>query len=136
MRSGRTEDYQEGSTLAVVLCAIVLTVIVAIILPSLARSRGVSCQNACINNLRQIDSGKEQAMLVEKWTNGVDCDLPANKAIVNSYIKGNTTPECPGEYRSSWHSVLSGRGVYSYNTIGRSPTCSFSGRTTHRLRDW
>lgn len=76
----------------------------------------------CINNLRQIDSAKEQAALERRWTNGKPIDMTAvdgTKSNVNLYIKGvaNTTNSltCPAN------------GTYFYNAIGTSPTCDVSG---------
>jgi len=82
------------------------------LVPSFVKARNTSARNACINNLRQIDSGKEQAALANKWEDGTDCDNPTNKAVINQYIKGNTTPLCPDG------------GTYSYNLMGKNPTCS------------
>ena len=90
-----------------------LLVMAAVALPAFVRGRNVSCGgNACINNLRMIDSGKEQAALANRWDDWVDGDNPTNKALVNAYIKGNTTPRCPEG------------GTYSYNRLNRNPTCS------------
>lgn len=71
-------------------------------------------QEACVNNLRQIDAAKEQAALAEKLG---DNDL-VDESVANKYIKGNTTPLCPAG------------GRYSYRRIGESPRCSVPG---HRL---
>ena len=87
-------------------------VITAIVLPPYLRSRHVPSGGACTNNLRLIDSGKEQEALASKWDNSVDCDIRSNKVLVNMYIKGNTTPLCPSG------------GTYSYNLVGQNPTCS------------
>ena len=109
---------------------------------SFVRCRSHSTQHVCINNLRQIRSGKEQAAMARNWTNGVDCDIPSNAAVVNSYIKGNTFPECPvGKCRycdrrdRPWWRGRPEPGKYTYGVIGENPTCSFSGRTIHKLKD-
>jgi Tfp pilus assembly protein PilE len=46
---------------------LVIVVLAAIAIPSFIKARNTSAQNACINNLRIIDSGKEQAALANKW---------------------------------------------------------------------
>lgn len=68
-------------------------------------------RNRCINNLRQIDSGKEQwAMANNIANNGA-----VNTNGVNDYIKGGTTPTCPAG------------GHYIYHPIGKNPTCVVPG---------
>ena len=72
-------------------------------------------RNVCINNLRQIDAGKEQWAMANRRSNGD----PADVRGVNEYIKGNRTPVCPAG------------GKYSYRNIGIAPECSVPG---HALR--
>lgn len=68
-------------------------------------------RNACINNLRMIDSAKEQWALAERHGEG---DEPVVNQV-NEYLRGNRTPICPAG------------GKYSYNPIGRNPTCDCPG---------
>ena len=72
--------------------------------------RCTGCHYACVNNLRQIDSGKEQLAMADAIADGDP--LPAKK--VNEYIKGNTTPTCPEG------------GIYTYGPAGTNPICSFA----------
>jgi type II secretory pathway pseudopilin PulG len=85
---------------------------IAIALPSFIRARQTSAYNPCVNFLRMIDAGKEQASLAYGWPVGTECDSATNRALVNQYIKGNTTPQCPDG------------GTYTYNPLGKNPTCS------------
>ena len=95
-----------------------LVVFVVHILPYLFRPpRRPSQQLSCINNLRLIDSAKEQWAMARKKTDGD----PVVVDEVNRYIKGNTTPVC-------W-----GGGRYSYNAIGSDPTCAGVTVTSHKL---
>lgn len=71
-------------------------------------------RNSCINNLRQIDAGKEQWALANRRGNGDPVDIDG----VNAYIKGNRTPICPAG------------GKYTYKTIGENPECNVPG---HKL---
>ena len=89
-----------------------IAVAIAILLPSFIRARQTSAYNPCVNFLRMIDAGKIQAGMAHGWPDGTDCDSPTNKALVNQYIKGNTTPQCPEG------------GTYTYNPLGQNPTCS------------
>ena len=68
--------------------------------------RDTSMQNSCINNLRQIQAGKEQLALEQAKATGD----PVNWQEVNEYIKGGP-PECPAG------------GTYGYNSIGTDATC-------------
>lgn len=118
-----TDEPRYGSVGMAIILTILLMVIVAILIPVGSR-RGVSTQCGCINNLRQIDSGKEQAASAKGWESGTDCDNASNKALVNMYIKGikgNTTPRCPEG------------GKYTYNPIGTNPVCSIMTPTSHVL---
>ena len=68
-----------------------------------------------------IDSGKEQAALDLRWTNGMAVVV----SNVNNYIKGlagtTNTPTCPAG------------GTYTYNPIGSNPTHGVN-RQTERVR--
>jgi type II secretory pathway pseudopilin PulG len=97
----------------------IIGLLAAIAIPSFVKARNTAQQNACINNLRQIDSGKEQAALAERWG---DTDQSVT-TIVNQYIKGNTTPQCPASKGAS----------YTYGLLNGNPTCNFTGTTTHKL---
>ena len=87
---------------------VAVLLLAAIVVPSFVKARNVSAQNACINNLRQIDSAKEQWALASHRTNGEDVVVEE----VNRYLKCNTTPVCPQG------------GVYTYNVLGKNPECS------------
>jgi len=87
----------------------------AITIPAFVKARDTSMQNACVNNMRQIDSGKEQYAMAARKTDGD----AAPAASVNAYIKGNTTPKCPGG------------GTYTYGNIGTDPDCNIASPTAH-----
>ena len=72
-------------------------------------------KNACRNNLRQLDGGKEQWAMATRKSQGDAVDIGG----VNEYIKGNRTPVCPAG------------GSYDYTTIGTDPACNVPG---HSLR--
>lgn len=97
--------------LNVAIMVVVIPMCAAISIPSFVKARTTSQQNACINNLRQIDSAKEQWALAEAKSDGDSVDIDA----VNQYLKGGTTPVCPAG------------GSYTYNPIGINPTCNITG---------
>lgn len=87
----------------------------SVAIPSSVKVRSPSEMNTCINNLRQMDAGKEQWALANKRSNGDQVDIRG----VNEYIKGNRTPICPSG------------GKYTYSITGVDPQCSVPG---HALR--
>ena len=113
---------KEGFTLVEIMIVVaIIGMLASIAIPSFIKARSTSQQNACINNLRIIDSGKDSCALANKWEPGSNILTTA----VNEYIKGNTTPECPAG------------GIYTYQVVGTNPTCSISNPASHRIpNDW
>ena len=117
---GNCESHKErtmkrGFTLVEIMIVVaIIGLLAAIAIPSFARARTTSRQNACINNLRQIDGGKDQWAIEN---NKVDADVPAS-SHVSPYIKGGW-PKCPAS------------GSYSLSSVLNNPTCSVG--AGHRL---
>ena len=63
-QTGQTGQNRHPTTLAIVVAVIGLLVIIAIAIPSFFKPRYKSAQQACIDNLRIIDGGKEQCAMV------------------------------------------------------------------------
>ena len=89
----------------------IIGLLAVIAVPNLVKSRTQSQANACINNLRQIDNALDQLAMEAKLETGASVTV----ASVNTFIKGNVTPSCPGG------------GSYTYDTIGTTPTCTIAG---------
>ena len=103
-----------GCLVAVVAIPVLVSVIgllAAIAIPSFVKARSTAQMNGCVNNLRIIDSAKEQWALVSRADIGQAPEVPG----VNEYIKGNATPLCPAG------------GRYTYGSIGADPECSLHG---------
>ncbi len=105
-----------GREIAASVIAAPVGMVAAIAIPSFIKARSTSQKNACINNLRQLDSAKEQWALAEKKVTGVTPDVKG----VLEYIKGEKMPICPDG------------GTYTLNAIGENPTCS-KGHEGHHL---
>jgi len=103
----KTSKAKQGFTLVEIMIVVaIIGLLAAIAIPSFVKSRNQTRMNSCINNLRQIDSAKEQ------W--GLNTGAADGAAVVvdevNTYIK--KIPECPAS------------GTYTYGVLGVDPTCS------------
>ncbi len=81
-----------GFTLVEIMIVVaIIGLLAAIAIPNFVKARNTSQANACINNMRQIDSAIQQWAL-EKGKK--DSDAPV-QAEVQLYIKGGNMPTCP-----------------------------------------
>jgi len=109
---------KQGFTLVEIMIVVaIIGLLAAIAIPSFMKARTQSQQNACINNLRQIESGKEQWALATKKATGV--------AVVTSevmeYIKNPAaSTNCPAG------------GVVTFNAVGTNAACD-STSSSHTL---
>ena len=100
----------------IVVAAVVASLVVmsAVVLPIFIRARSTSAQNACINNLGQIEGAKQQWALENKK---IASDVPS-WADVQAYLGRGTRgeiPKCPQG------------GTYILGRVGESPGCSIGG---------
>lgn len=99
---------KKGFTLVEIMIVVaIIGLLAAIAIPSFVNARNSSRTTACINNLRQIDSAKEQSAM----KNGT-ADGSAVATDWVTYIKGGEAPTCPAS------------GTYTVGNIGTDPTCT------------
>ena len=113
---------KSGFTLVEMMIVVaVVGMLATISIPSMMRSRTQAQKNGCLNNLRQIESGKQQWAMEKRAGN---TDTP-DDADVQPYLK--TMPVCPaGSVGATFDDT------YDMATVGEEPVCKIV-PTTHIL---
>ena len=117
---------KKGFTLIEIMIVVaIIGLLAAIAIPNFVHARTTSQQNACINNLRQIDGAKQQWALETKQAS---TSTPADSDIQPYMGRGGngSLPVCPLD------SAVTFDTSYSPNALNVPPTCLINS-TNHVL---
>ena len=110
---------RHGFTLVeIMIVVLIIGILLAIAVPNFIKARESSRTKACIANLKQIDSAKEQWAMDNNKANGSTVSLATDLVGSGKYIK--STPTCPAS------------GTYTEGAVGTDPSCSLSA-SGHKL---
>jgi competence protein ComGC len=105
----------QGAAALVVPAAAAAGLLAAVAIPNFVKARATSQQNACINNLRLIDSAKQQWALEQRKQSADTPAMSDLKPYLGFGPNGEKMPSCPAG------------GVYKIGAVGEKPTCSLPG---------
>jgi prepilin-type N-terminal cleavage/methylation domain-containing protein len=111
---------KSGFTLVEIMIVVaIIGLLAAIAIPNFVRARTTAQQNACINNLRQIDGAKQQWALEMKQSSTAS---PAATDIQPFLGRGNngTLPSCPSDSTGVFATS------YTIENVQTAPICNIN----------
>src|ERR1700688_2248138 len=110
----RTSSNSGFTLVEIMIVVAIIGLLAPIAIPNFVRARTTSQQNACINNLRQLDGAAQQYALENKLSSASTYQL----TDLMPYIKLTSAGQLPG---------CPANGTYSAGaTVASPPTCSLS----------
>jgi prepilin-type N-terminal cleavage/methylation domain-containing protein len=126
------KNKKAGFTLVEIMIVVaIIGLLAAIAIPNFVRARTTAQANACINNLRQIDSAKQQwALETRQATNAtpVVSDIAPYLGRSGAVTVITTTLVCP-----AGGTTANFASSYTINSVSEAPTCQIL-TTTHLLQ--
>ena len=128
---------KKGFTLVEIMIVVaIIGLLAAIAIPSFMRARTTSQMNACINNLRQVEAGKDQYSLENGLTNGATITFAQIGPVSpgSGYLK--SWPNCPASTNSAagvTKSQANTEADYTIGSIGSNVVCKVVS-ATHVLK--
>lgn len=115
MRNSAVRGRGAFTLVEIMIVVAIIGLLCAIAIPNFVKARTSSQQNACINNLRQMDGAAEQFALENMMTSGATYTLSQIKPYLQLDSAGNL-PSCPAG------------GTYAAGTaVSNPPTCTVAG---------
>lgn len=111
-RTSKAQGTGGFTLLEIMIVIMVISILIAVAVPNFINARSSGRLKACISNLKQIESAKEQYALENSINNGEPVDW---SNLIPTYVREQ--PVCPAG------------GDYDLKVIGITATCSFEGHT-------